>query len=175
MEQYNKGQENYTLPASISAGEKILTDRKEIIVPAPVHPVFENFTSLGGERGWLYFDWAWKLRGWIDKLIGGVGMRNDVRDSKALKPDDIVDFWRVEEVIPNRLLRLRAEMLFPGKAWLEFEAISLHDNSTKLDLRSYFVPHGIGGLIYWYALYPIHTLIFSGLVRRIAQTSVSWE
>jgi hypothetical protein len=174
MEQNTKSEVNHTLLASLSAGEKMVTIHKEIIVPASVHPVFENFTSLGGEKGWLYFDWAWKLRGWIDGLIGGVGMRIDAKESKILKKDDIVDFWRVEEVIPDRLLRLRAEMLFPGKAWLEFEAIALHDSSTKLDLRSYFAPHGIGGLIYWYALYPIHTLIFSGLVRRIAQSSVSW-
>lgn len=175
MDRNHTDEFNNTLPATIAAGENILKDRREAFISANPRTVFLNFASLGGDRGWLYFDWAWKLRGWFDNLMGGVGMRLGETDSMDRNQDDIIDFWRVEEIIPDRLLRLRAEMIVPGKAWLQFEAIPLDGDNTKLEQNAYFVPKGIGGWLYWYGLYPIHTLIFSGLVKRIAQTSVSQE
>jgi hypothetical protein len=173
MKDNNPGIEMNTLPVTLSNGDSMLEDRREMVIPSSARNVYLNFISLGGDRGWMYFDWAWKLRGWFDYMIGGVGMRNKERTSLDLDQDGILDFWRVEEIIPDRLLRLRAEMKVPGKAWLQFEASPLDEHKTKLEQHAYFVPDGLGGLIYWYGLYPIHTLIFSGLIKRIAQSTVS--
>jgi hypothetical protein len=110
----------------------------------------------------------------IDRLIGGVGMRRSRRDENAVRIGDVIDFWRVEAITPDRLLRLRAEMKLPGKAWLQFQ-IQDHENSSKtlLTQAAFFEPKGLGGLLYWYLLYPIHHLIFTGLVRKIHERCVS--
>ena len=114
-------------------------------------------------------DWAWQIRGMLDRLCGGVGMRRGRRDAQELRIGDSLDFWRVEMVDPGRLIRLRAEMKVPGRAWLEFEARPEPLNKTLLLQTAFFEPKGLLGLLYWYALYPIHSLIFSGLIRRIVE------
>lgn len=113
-------------------------------------------------------DWAWQLRGMTDRLCGGVGMRRGRRDPDDLRVGDAVDFWRVEVVEPGRLIRLRAEMKVPGRAWLEFQALPQAGGQTLLSQTAFFEPKGLLGLLYWYVQYPIHSLIFSGLIRRIA-------
>ena len=113
-------------------------------------------------------DWAWKLRGMTDRLCGGVGMRRGRRDPDELRVGDALDFWRVEVVEPDRLIRLRAEMKVPGRAWLEFRALPQPDGQTLLLQTAFFEPKGLLGLLYWYVLYPMHSLIFSGLILRIA-------
>ena len=118
-------------------------------------------------------DWAWQLRGMVDRLCGGVGMRRGRRDSEDLRVGDTLDFWRVEKVEPGRLIRLRAEMRVPGRAWLEFEARPEPDGQTRLLQTAFFEPKGLLGLVYWYALYPLHALIFSGLIRRVTQQAES--
>ena len=115
-------------------------------------------------------NWAWRLRGLLDTLSGGVGMRSGRRDPMGLRPGDTVDFWRVEAVRKNQLLRLRAEMKVPGKAWLQFETYPLDDKHSTLIQTAFFAPKGLFGFLYWYILYPAHSLIFSGLIRRIADT-----
>jgi hypothetical protein len=100
-------------------------------------------------------------------------MRRGRRDPEELRAGDTLDFWRVEMVEPGRLIRLRAEMKVPGRAWMEFEARSEPNGQTLLLQTAFFEPKGLPGLLYWYALYPVHSLIFSGLIRGIAQRAVT--
>jgi hypothetical protein len=105
----------------------------------------------------------------MDRLIGGVGMRRGRRDPDNLRVGDALDFWRVEAVEPDHLLRLRAEMKVPGDAWLQFEATPSEDSKTRLTQTAYFASKGLGGLLYWYVLYPIHGVIFSGMIRELSE------
>jgi hypothetical protein len=118
-------------------------------------------------------DWSWAMRGWMDKAIGGVGLRRGRRHPDQIRAGEALDFWRVEEVEKDRLLRLRAEMKLPGKAWLQFESKpppdgDRQDGKTLLIVTAYFAPHGLFGFLYWYAMWPFHKFIFDGLTRRIA-------
>jgi hypothetical protein len=117
-------------------------------------------------------NWAWKIRGLLDRIMGGVGLRRGRRDPNDLRVGDALDFWRVEALEPERLLRLRAEMKVPGKAWLQFKITSLDEYQTRLTQTAYFAPKGLFGWMYWYALYPLHGLVFSGLIDRIAQQAI---
>ena len=108
------------------------------------------------------------MRGIFDRLVGGVGFRRGRRDPNEVRVGDAVDFWRVETVEQDRLLRLRAEMKVPGDAWLQFEAKPHSDECTLLMQTAFFAPKGLSGFLYWYLLYPIHGLIFSGLIRHLA-------
>jgi hypothetical protein len=135
--------------------------------------VFQVFSRLGGEQGWLYFDWAWRIRGAIDRLFGGVGLRRGRRDPNELRVGDALDFWRVEAVVPDELLSLRAEMKVPGGAWLQFEAHPLESGRTRLVQTAFFTPKGFIGFLYWYLLYPIHGVIFSGLIRKLKRMAES--
>lgn len=148
--------------------EGVIREERTVLVNAPPAAVFRAFCSLGGETGWLVWNWAWRLRGFVDKLLGGPGLRRGRRHPYELLPGEAVDFWRVEQVVPDRLLRLRAEMKTPGKAWLEFEAIPEGDG-TRLIQRALFEPRGLPGALYWYALYPIHRVIFSDMTRALAK------
>ncbi|MDZ7781062.1 MAG: DUF2867 domain-containing protein [Gemmatimonadota bacterium] len=152
-----------------------LEDREGVIrevrtrrVEASQEDVFRTFSSLGGSRGWLVWRWAWELRGLLDQLVGGPGLRRGRRHPVDLYPGEAVDFWRVEEWKPYTLLRLRAEMKVPGRAWLQFEAIP-GEGSTELVQTAYFAPTGFTGWLYWYGLYPMHALIFSDLVEAVAR------
>jgi hypothetical protein len=145
----------------------MIIERRAIEVDLPPEALFRSFTGLGGERGWLYMDWAWEIRGMLDQLAGGPGFRRGRRDPDNLRAGDAIDFWRVEAVEPGRSLRLRAEMKVPGAAWLQFEATP-HAGSTLLTQTAYFAPRGLAGHMYWYVLYPFHALIFKNLVRRVA-------
>lgn len=136
-------------------------------VDAGPEAVYRAFASLGGERGWLVWNRLWVLRGLLDQLVGGPGLRRGRRHPVDLEPGESVDFWRVEEAQPPRLLRLRAEMKLPGRAWLEFEAVAEGD-STRLIQSAFFMPSGLLGVLYWYSLYPAHRFIFSDLVDAIA-------
>ncbi len=157
-----------TTPVALMDTEGMLIERRRLAVAAESEAVFRGFCSLGGARGWLYMDWAWQLRGRIDRLCGGVGMRRGRRHPVVLRVGDALDFWRVEAVEPGRLVRLRAEMRVPGRAWLEFRSEPAADGGTLLTQTAYFEPKGLGGLLYWYLLYPIHGFIFSGMIRGIA-------
>jgi uncharacterized protein YbjT (DUF2867 family) len=159
-------------PVALISSEGMIIERRQQLVSASADAVYRSFARLGGAQGWLYMDWAWQLRGMVDRLCGGVGMRRGRRDPEDLRVGDTLDFWRVETVDPERLIRLRAEMRVPGRAWLEFEARAEPDGQTLLIQTAFFEPKGLLGLLYWYALYPIHSLIFSGLIRRIAQKAL---
>jgi Protein of unknown function (DUF2867) len=130
----------------------------QIAVDAPAEAIFRAFTGLGGTRGWLYMNWAWRIRGALDRLCGGVGLRRGRRDADSVRVGEGLDFWRVEAVESGHLMRLRAEMKVPGKAWLHFEVKAQdHDIRPLLTQTAFFAPKGLIGFVYWYALYPIHS------------------
>lgn len=157
-----------TTPVALITSEGMIIERRQCTVAVASQTVYRCFARLGGDRGWLYLDWTWQLRGMIDRLCGGVGMRRGRRDPADLRVGDALDFWRVEAVEPNRSVRLRAEMKVPGRAWLEFQSVGQPNGVTLLTQTAFFEPKGLLGLLYWYVLYPVHSLIFSGLIRAIA-------
>ncbi len=145
----------------------MMLERRSMLVDLPPDMVFRAYTGIGGTRGWFYMDWAWALRGWFDKLIGGVGIRRGRRHPDDIRAGESLDFWRVEAVEKDRLLRLRAEMKVPGKAWLQFESAP-QDGKTLLTETAYYAPRGFWGFVYWYAMWPFHAFLFDGLIRRLA-------
>ncbi|NIO28527.1 MAG: DUF2867 domain-containing protein [Candidatus Latescibacteria bacterium] len=147
-----------------------LVDSRTIRVRAKPGRVFSTIERVGGKNGWYYANLLWQLRGFIDLLVGGVGLRRGRSHPTQLRPGDVVDCWRVEAASSNRSLRLEAEMKLPGRAWLEFE-LSENGENTTLRQTAIFDPVGLFGLIYWYALYPIHQIIFAGMIRGIASAS----
>jgi uncharacterized protein YbjT (DUF2867 family)/uncharacterized protein YndB with AHSA1/START domain len=160
-------------PVRLASEEGMLIEHRQRIVAASAAQVFRAFTQIGGTRGWLYMDAAWKLRGFADRLIGGVGLRRGRRDPDRLRVGDALDFWRVEAVEQDRLLRLRAEMKVPGMAWLQFRATPRADGRTLLEQTAFFAPKGLAGIVYWYALYPVHRIIFSGLIDRMSKRAAT--
>ena len=131
--------------------------------------VFENVWGIGGKRGWYYLDWLWSLRGFLDKVFGGVGTRRGRTSNVSLQAGDVLDFWRVLLADKsNKRLLLYAEMKVPGEAWLEFKIIQFHGKSYLSQIAT-FRPHGLWGRIYWYAMFPFHLFIFDGMAKRITQ------
>lgn len=148
-----------------------IVDSRTVVVQAPVHTAFQPIRRIGGATGWYYADWLWRLRGFLDLLVGGVGLRRGRRNGEQVTVGDAVDFWRVEafeEFEESRRLRLSAEMKLPGRAWLEFE---VEGDGTKSIIRqtAIFDPFGLAGLAYWYLLYPVHQLVFSGMLKGVAR------
>lgn len=154
-------------PALFKWREGMFIENRQRYTSASAEQVYRVFAGLGGERGWLYGTWLWHVRGAIDRLFGGVGASRGRRNPDDVHVGDAVDFWRVEKVEPNRLLRLRAEMRMFGPGWLEFEAQPQPDGSTRLLQTAFYVPRGFLGHIYWYSLVPFHAFIFSGLIECI--------
>jgi uncharacterized protein YbjT (DUF2867 family) len=145
-----------------------LVDSRAMAVPVPPAVAFEPIARLGGDTGWYAADALWRLRGFLDLLVGGVGLRRGRRDPRHLAVGDAVDFWRVEAVEPGRLLRLAAEMRLPGRAWLVFE-VEPAGTGSVIRQTALFDPAGLAGLAYWYGLFPLHRLVFRGLLRGIAR------
>jgi uncharacterized protein YbjT (DUF2867 family) len=145
-------------------------DSREAVVGCTTADAFRPIERIGGRTGWYYGDWLWRLRGFLDLLAGGAGMRRGRRDPETLHPGDAVDFWRVEAIERGRLLRLRPEMKLPGRAWLQFE-VSDRDAGSVIRQTAVFEPRDLAGLLYWYALYPVHGLIFGGMLRGIVRAA----
>jgi uncharacterized protein YbjT (DUF2867 family) len=162
-------------PVVLATQEGIILERRQRLVRAPSAAVYRTFTRLGGETGWLSMNWAWKLRGFLDRLLGGVGLRRGRRDPQEVRVGDAVDFWRVEAVELDQLLRLRAEMKVPGLAWLEFRVEPIDPGTSRLTQTAFFAPRGLSGLLYWYLLYPIHAVIFSEMAKRLADRAAASE
>jgi len=156
-------------PAVLTTHEGMHLECRQRVIAAPPAAAYRAFTALGGDRGWLYFNWAWRLRGIVDRMVGGVGFRRGRRDISEVRVGDALDFWRVEAIEPDRLLLLRAEMKLPGRGWLQFKAEPIDGGGSRLVQTAFFAPKGLFGLLYWYVLYPIHRLVFSGLIRKLAQ------
>jgi uncharacterized protein YbjT (DUF2867 family) len=145
-----------------------LIDSRSVRVAMPPPAAFAPIQRIGGSTGWYYGNWLWSLRGWLDLLSGGAGMRRGRRDNEQLKTGDTLDCWRVEVFEPGRMLRLSAEMKLPGRAWLEFE-VTGDAAGSMIRQTAIFDPAGLGGLMYWYLIYPLHHLVFRGMIRGIAQ------
>ncbi|GAA2039675.1 SDR family oxidoreductase [Agromyces tropicus] len=148
------------------SGHVVYTDRRERRSSASVDDLWSVIEGVGGENGWYSFPLAWAIRGWIDKLFGGVGLRRGRRDPDTLHPGDAVDFWRVERIERPRFLRLRAEMRVPGRAWLEMSAEPEGSGSRYLQ-RAVFFPKGLAGRLYWWSIVPVHGIVFAGMANRI--------
>lgn len=162
-----------TQPVILTTLEGMILEHRQRDVAASPEIVYRVFTGLGGKRGWLYMNWAWAIRGAFDYLIGGVGLRRGRRDPDDLRAGDALDFWRVEAITQDQVLRLRAEMKLPGNAWLQFQVRPQNGPGSQLLQTAYFAPKGLFGWLYWYILYPMHGLIFSGLIRGIARRAES--
>ncbi|MGW7055316.1 SDR family oxidoreductase [Streptomyces sp. NPDC054887] len=150
------------------AGGSLYTDRRELTVDATPQALWKVIEGVGGENGWYSFPLAWAVRGWADRLVGGVGLRRGRRDAHRLRVGDSLDFWRVEEIERGRLLRLRAEMRLPGLAWLEMYAERDGAGRTRYRQRALFHPHGLLGHAYWWSVSPFHAVVFGGMARNIA-------
>jgi uncharacterized protein YbjT (DUF2867 family) len=144
-----------------------LVDTRTVDVDAPAREAFTPIRRIGGRTGWYFADGLWRIRGWIDLLVGGIGLRRGRRDPEELIVGDALDFWRVEAYEPDRRLRLVAEMKLPGRAWLEFE-VEEKDNGSAIHQSAAFDPLGLAGLAYWYGIYPLHRRVFAGMLRGIA-------
>ncbi|WP_214103781.1 SDR family oxidoreductase [Acrocarpospora catenulata] len=154
------------------AGGSLYTDERTREVAAPPGAVWRVITGIGGANGWYSLPTAWRIRGLIDRLMGGVGLRRGRRDPDRLRVGDTVDFWRVEEIQPGRLLRLRAEMRLPGLAWLELSAEPGREpGRTVYRQRALFHPHGLLGHLYWLSIAPFHRLIFGRMPGNIARAA----
>lgn len=155
-------------PLNLVTHAGLIMEQRAIQVSAPAEVVYRCFAGIGNDRGWYHATVLWKLRGLIDRLLGGVGLRRGRRHPDNLRTGDALDFWRVEVVEPNEMIRLRAEMKIPGRAWLQFKVTPQFNGTTLLEQIAIFAPKGLWGLLYWYALYPIHRWMFNGLIRKIA-------
>jgi uncharacterized protein YbjT (DUF2867 family) len=151
----------------VRLGSRIV-DSRTATVNVPPEAAFAPIQRIGGQTGWYYANWLWRLRGVLDRLVGGVGLRRGRRDAVDLRVGEALDFWRVEAFEPGRLLRLQAEMKLPGRAWLEFE-VTAKENGSTIRQTAIFDPLGLFGLAYWYSLYPLHRVIFAGMLRALVR------
>ncbi len=172
------------------AGGSLYVDDRERVVHASAEHVWAVVARIGGETGWYSWPLAWRVRGVVDRLVGGPGLRRGRRDATRLLLGDAVDFWRVEEVVPNQLLRLRAEMRLPGLAWLELslrpedergdDELAGHERGddrprTILRQRALFYPHGLAGQAYWWAVTPFHGAVFGPMLAGMAREAEQLE
>ena len=153
----------------VRLGNRLL-DTRSVNVPVPPAKAFAPIQRIGGATGWYYGSGLWRLRGWLDLLVGGVGMRRDRRHPQELRAGETLDCWRVEEIQPGRRLRLVAEMKLPGRAWLEFEVEPV-GAGARITQTAMFDPHGLPGLAYWYLIWPLHELVFAGMLRGLARAA----
>ncbi|GIJ00324.1 uncharacterized protein YbjT (DUF2867 family) [Sediminihabitans luteus] len=177
------------------AGGSLYVDERRTVVEAPADVLWDVVQGIGGASGWYSWGLAWRVRGLMDRVVGGPGLRRGRRDAKSLRVDDALDFWRVESIDPGRSLLLRAEMRLPGLAWLELrvddaaeEVTSDADTAaddvpepsdaagprrTYFVLRALFYPHGLAGQAYWQSVKPFHGVVFGGMLRNIKETAES--
>ena len=159
----DKGDGVWEKNAQNEISKAVFIDRKEVdISNLEASKVYQSFIGIGGENGWFDFDFLWELRGIIDKLIGGVGLKRGRRSQCDLRISDCLDFWKVVDLKKDERLLLYAQMKVPGEAWLEFK---IKDN--KLIQSAYFYPKGVLGRLYWYALVPLHYFVFNNMIKSI--------
>ena len=153
------------------AGEMLLKDKKVRTTDASIKSLWEAIEEIGGENGWYGADFLWYLRGLLDRMIGGVGLRRGRRDPIHLRVGESLDFWRVESLVPEQSLKLYAEMILPGKAWLEFRISKLPNGKSEVVQEASFSPRGLGGQLYWYAVLPFHVLVFPTMIRNLIRSA----
>ena len=147
-----------------------IVDSRVVTTDASVQAAFRAIERIGGKTGWYYGDWLWQIRGFLDRMVGGVGMQRGRRDPEHLRKGDVLDCWRVEDIDSPTKLLLRAEMKVFGRAWLQFE-VNPCETGTEIRQTAVYDPQGLMGLVYWYALYLLHEFVFSGMLRGIARAA----
>jgi uncharacterized protein YbjT (DUF2867 family) len=153
------------------AGEALYKDSKVRVTDASMENLWVAIEEIGGENGWYGADFLWYLRGVLDRMIGGVGLRRGRRDPIHLRVGDSLDFWRVESLVPGESLKLYAEMILPGKAWLEFRIKKLPNGQSEVTQEASYSPRGLGGQLYWYAVLPFHSLVFPTMIRNLIRSA----
>lgn len=153
------------------SGGTVYEDVRQQACAAPPPVLWDVIEAIGGERGWYSFPLAWSVRGWLDRLVGGVGLRRGRRDPHRLRPGEALDWWRVEDVRRGELLRLRAEMKMPGYGWLELRVTPDGNGGSVYSQRAVFEPHGLAGQLYWWSVAPFHAVVFGGMARNIARSA----
>ena len=153
------------------AGETLYKDTRVRITDASIGSLWEAVEEIGGETGWYGSDFLWYMRGLIDRMIGGVGLRRGRRDPLHLRVGDSLDFWRVESLQNQTSLKLYAEMILPGKAWLEFRIRKLANGKSEVIQEASFLPRGLGGRLYWYVILPLHTFVFPTMIRNLIRSA----
>ena len=148
------------------AGESVLSDRREALTDISIEKIWRQIEGIGGDHGWFGSDFLWWGRGLLDRFVGGVGLRRGRRDPDYLRVGESLDFWRVEELDKGHRLKLYAEMVLPGKAWLEF-TVTTENGKTRIVQQATFNPRGLGGQLYWYAISPFHFFVFPTMLRNI--------
>ena len=154
------------------AGGTVFRDARELIIDAPASAVFRAVCRVGGGHGWYAADWLWRIRGWLDRLAGGPGLRRGRRDPEMVGYGEALDFWRVVGYERDHLMALRAEMKLPGEAMLEFRIEPNGPNQCKLHQIALFQPRGLFGLLYWYSVVPLHHIVFSGMLSGIQREAL---
>jgi uncharacterized protein YbjT (DUF2867 family) len=152
------------------AGGTLLSDRQTVLTQAPAADLYWAFSRIGGSTGYYTHDWAWRLRGLLDTVMGGVGLRRGRRHPEDVRLHDTIDFWRVSSVVRDESLQLSAEMILPGEAWLEWKAVPM-PQGTRLEQTAFFRPRGLAGRIYWFLVLPSHRLIFGRMARKITEAA----
>jgi len=153
------------------AGEALYKDSKIRVTDASIKSLWEAIEEIGGDTGWYGADFLWYMRGLMDRMIGGVGLRRGRRDPVYLRVGDSLDFWRVESLETNKSLKLYAEMILPGKAWLEFRIQKLPNGQSEVTQEATFNPRGLGGQLYWFAVLPLHTFVFPTMIRNLIRSA----
>ena len=153
------------------AGEALYKDTKVRVTDASMENLWVAIEEIGGDNGWYGADFLWYARGVIDRMIGGVGLRRGRRDPIHLRVGDSLDFWRVESLIPGESLKLYAEMILPGKAWLEFRIKKLPNGQSEVTQEASYSPRGLGGQLYWFAVLPLHTFVFPTMIRNLIRSA----
>ena len=157
------------MPLCEYESSNFIVEEHSIEIPASSDQVFKLVTQIGGGQGWLTGNILWRVRGWIDRFFGGVGLQRGRRDPAHLRVGDSLDFWRVEKLEPNKELLLRAELISPGLSWLQFQLVPGSNQSTKLILKAHFIPKPFWGQVYWSVLSTFHTYIFTGMLEHFKQ------
>ncbi len=171
QDSFVRGAPSDTLPSDPDwAGHKVYSVVEVKDTDARPGDLWRVIEGIGGENGWYSFPLAWAVRGWMDKAVGGVGLRRGRRNPDHLHTGDALDFWRVEQISRGSFLRLRAEMKLPGRAWLELSA-SPSGAGSRFTLRAIFFPTGLSGRLYWYAVLPFHGIIFAGMANYIVENA----
>lgn len=162
----------WSVPSDPSwAGGSLYTDSRKITLESNREDIWPAVSSIGGKVGYYYANWLWKIRGVMDRACGGVGLCRGRRNAAEVYPGDAIDFWRVVAVNKPDILMLSAEMKLPGKASLMFRLVQLDDQHTELQQVASFLPRGLLGILYWYAVMPFHHYVFTGMLRGIAATT----
>ena len=160
------------LPLCEFESSEFIIEEHDVCIPVPPEKVFPHICKIGGKHGWIHANLLWKIRGWMDRFLGGAGLHRGRRDLSHLRVGDSVDFWRVEKLEPNQELLLRAEMITPGLSWLQFQLNPETENATRLTLRAHFIPKPFWGNIYWVALSNFHSYIFKGMLEYFKKQSL---